>query len=138
MCLSFKNDSTNIHNGRRGKLNIQIGKILEEERNDQRLMANALAHEFPLSGRFSIHTSFSEKLRHQNLCARGLPKMLMDEQNELRKCSGRSFLESYRPNGDDFLSHIIMGYEMRMSYTIGESKQESSSPNFKKFMQSPY
>ena len=138
-CRDFQNGRANVHNeARSGRPSIQTDDIVDQVNQKLRLTISALANEFPRVARTSVYRIVTEKLGYRKFWARCLSKLFIDQQKEQRICSGRMFLDRYRQDGDDFISHIVKGDETWILYCNTESKQQSmqwrhsSSPKPKK------
>ena len=84
-----------------------------------------LHHVIPEVSKTTIHEAMTEKLGYRNLCARWVPKMLMDDHGTKRMDSALKFLTCYAQEGDEFLDSIVTGDETWVFHHTSESKQQS-------------
>jgi hypothetical protein len=70
-----------------------------------------------------VHEAVTEKLEYRKLCARWVPKMLMDDHKIKRMGSVLKFLMHYAQDGDEFLDSIVTGDETFVFHHTPESKQ---------------
>ena len=87
----------------------------------------------------TVHTKIHENLNMRRLCARWIPKMLLECQKAQRVESCRRFVQPFEREGETFLSRIVAADETWISLYEMESKEQSTigktpgSPSPKKF-----
>jgi hypothetical protein len=72
-----------------------------------------------------IHEAVAEKLGYKKLCARWVPKMLMDDQRMKQVGSALKFLTCYVQEEGEFLDFIVTEDETWVFHHTPESKQQS-------------
>ncbi|GFX63900.1 histone-lysine N-methyltransferase SETMAR [Trichonephila clavipes] len=86
----------------------------------------------------TLYEVVTVKLGYRKLCARWVPKLLMEKHKKKRIGFALDFLTCYAEAGDEFLDHIVTGDEMWVYHHTPESKQQSmqwhlsNSPKAKK------
>jgi hypothetical protein len=83
-----------------------------------------LHHIIPVVSKTTIHEAVTEKSGHRKLCARWVPKMLMDVHKTKRMGSALKFLMRYAQEGDEFLESIATGDETWLFRNTPETKQQ--------------
>jgi len=91
----------------------------------------------------SAYSLIHDSLKFSKVCARWVPKELIEERKRKRLDVCSRHLARYREEGDNFLQHIVTGDETLIHHYEPESKRQSmqwkhpSSPTAKKFKTQP-
>jgi hypothetical protein len=101
-----------------------------------------LSCEFPQISHTFLYSIITVSLCYHEFCARLVLKMLMDVHKMQLMTSALTFLERYHKDSDGFLSHIVTGDEIWVSFVNVETKEQARqwmhtySPNkLKRFKQ---
>ncbi|UYV61595.1 hypothetical protein LAZ67_1005470 [Cordylochernes scorpioides] len=113
-----------------------VDRVLEVLRTDRRLSIQQIADTLHMST-FVVHGIVTEDLQMRKVCAKLVPKLLTQDQKELRvlRCQELLYLIQNEP---DFLNSVVTGDESWMFEYDPESKRQScawhtkSSPRPKK------
>jgi len=142
----FNEGRENVHDdprsGQPSVVNEDLVRAVEEKiRENRRFTIMSLSLHFPQISRSLLHKIVSDELVFRKLCARWVPKMLMEEHKLKRQASALDFLTQCSEEGDNFLSRLVTGDETWLSHATPESKQQfmewrhTSSPTKMKFKQ---
>ncbi|UYV64946.1 hypothetical protein LAZ67_3002543 [Cordylochernes scorpioides] len=113
-----------------------VDRVLEVLRTDRRLSIQQIADTLHMST-FVIHGIVTEDLQMRMVCAKLVPKVLTQDQKELRVLRCQELLDLIQ-NEPDFLNSVVTGDESWMFEYDPESKRQScawhtkSSPRPKK------
>ncbi|UYV74190.1 hypothetical protein LAZ67_11002371 [Cordylochernes scorpioides] len=113
-----------------------VDRVLEVLRTDRRLSIQQIADTLHMST-FVVHGIVTEDLQMRKVCAKLVPKVLTQDQKELRVLRCQELLDLIK-NEPDFLSSVVTGDESWMFEYDLESKRQScawhtkSSPRPKK------
>jgi hypothetical protein len=88
-----------------------LQKTEGEIRANRRGTIRELHHIIPDVTKTTIHEAVTEKLWYRKLCARCLPKMLMDDHKTKWMGSALKFLTRNAQEGDEFLDSTLTGDE---------------------------
>ena len=94
-------------------------------RKDARLTVRDIAHEFDI-GVATTHKILTENLNMTRVCARWVPRVLTESDQQRRVSASRAFLKRWKADGDMFLERIITCDETWLYYYDPETKQQSS------------
>ena len=97
------------------------GKIREKKR----FTITSLSLHFPQISWSLLHKIVSDNLKFQKLCARWVPKMLMEKNRLKWQATMLDFLTQYIEEGGNFLSRVFTGDKTWVSHKAPESKQQS-------------
>ena len=112
--------------GRPSVVNEDLVRAVEDKiRENRRFTITSLSLHSPQISRSLLNEIVSDKLKFRKLCARWVPKMLMEEHRLKRQASALDFLTPHSEEGDNFLSCVATGDETWVSYATPESKQQS-------------
>ena len=92
---------------------------------DARLTVREIAHEFDI-GVATAHKMLTEKLNMERVCARWVPRLLTESDQQRRVSASQAFLKRWKAGGDLFLDRIITCDETWLYYYDPETKQQSS------------
>lgn len=92
---------------------------------DARMTVRDIACSFDI-GTATAHKILTEKLNMERVCARWVPRLLTDIDQQRRVSASRAFLKRWRAGGDRFLERIITCDETWLYYYDPETKQQSS------------
>ncbi|UYV61530.1 hypothetical protein LAZ67_1005174, partial [Cordylochernes scorpioides] len=76
-------------------------------------------------GRSSIGTIMSDILNFRKVCARWVPRLLLENHKQQRMEAARAFLEMHQRDGDQLLSRIVTGDESWVHHSTPETKRQS-------------
>lgn len=113
-----------------------VNRVCEVLRSDRRLSIQYIADTLNMST-FAVHKIVTENLQMRKICAKLVPKVLTEEQKELRISRCQELLDLIQ-NEPDFLNCVVTGDESWMFEYDPESKRQSSewhtksSPRHKK------
>ncbi|UYV82421.1 hypothetical protein LAZ67_21002026 [Cordylochernes scorpioides] len=113
-----------------------VDRVLEVLRTDRRLSIQQIADTLHMST-FVVHGIVTEDLQMRKVCAKLVPKVLTQDQKELRVLRCQELLDLIQ-NEPDFLNSVVNGDESWMFEYDPESKRQSwawhtkSSPRPKK------
>ncbi|UYV85184.1 hypothetical protein LAZ67_X004851 [Cordylochernes scorpioides] len=113
-----------------------VDRVLEVLRTDRRLSIQQIADTLHMST-FVLHGIVTEDFQMRKVCAKLVPKMLTQDQKELRGLRCQELLDLIQ-NEPDFLNSVVTGDESWMFEYDPESKRQScawhtkSSPRPKK------
>ncbi|UYV63810.1 hypothetical protein LAZ67_2005734 [Cordylochernes scorpioides] len=93
-----------------------LDRVLEVLRTDRRLSIQQIADTLHMST-FVVHGIVTEDLQMRKVCAKLVPKVLTQDQKELRNC--------WIQNEPDFLNSVVTGNESWMFKYDPESKRQS-------------
>jgi hypothetical protein len=120
-----ENVHDDLRSGRPSVVNEDLVHAVEEKIQENRWFSiSSLSLHFPQISPSLLHEIVSDKLCFRKLCSRWVPKMLTDE-HKMKWHSSLTFLTQYSEQGDDFLSHIVIGDETWVLHITPESKQQS-------------
>jgi len=142
----FSEGQENVHDeaqsGRPSLVNDNlVRKVNKRVRDDRCFTISDLSLHFPQISRTLLYDIVSSHLGYRKVCARWVPKMLIEEHKKQHVACALTFLMRYNKEGDGMLSHIVTGDETWVSHITPESKQQSlhwkhtGSPKRKKFKQ---
>ncbi|XP_039602163.1 histone-lysine N-methyltransferase SETMAR-like [Polypterus senegalus] len=144
-CREFTAGRTEIHNEQRsGRPSISDETVTKVEENmceDRRITLDALCILAPEVSRSTIHRILTEKLQYRKVCARWVPRMLIEHHKWQRVDSSCEFLCHYANEKDNFLDSIVTGDKTWVFHFTPETKQQSrewrhsSSSKLRKFKQ---
>ncbi|UYV68491.1 MAN2B1 [Cordylochernes scorpioides] len=118
------------------RIDENVDRVLEVLRTDRRLSIQQIADTLHMST-FVVHGIVTEDLQMRKVCAKLVPKVLTQDQKELRVLRCQEFLDLIQ-NEPGFLNSVITGDESWMFEYDPESKRQScawhtkSSPRPKK------
>jgi len=129
-CCEFSEGRIDVHDEQRsGRPSLISEEILQknkgEIRENRRVTIRELHHIIPEVSKTTIHEAVAEKLGFRKLCARCVPKILMDDHKTKWMGSALKFLIRYAQEGDEFLDSIVTGDETWVFHHTPESKQQS-------------
>ena len=117
----WENLHDDLWSGRPSVANEDLVRAVEEKIRENRWFTiTSLSLHFPQISWSLLHEIVSDKLKFRKLCARWVPKMLMEEHRLKRQASALDFLTRYSEEGDNFLSRVITGDETWMSNATPE------------------
>ena len=127
--------------GRPGTLTSSDVTVIQELLNkDRRITLRELAARTDCSyGK--VFNIVHEQLNMRRISARWIPKMLTDDQKQMRKESCKRILGRFQREGSNFMERIVTVDETWISFYTPETKQQSTmwktpgSPSPKKFKQ---
>jgi len=103
-----------------------VARVLAAVRNDRRKEVRMIAGELGLP-KSSVHNILTQNLGMKKVCAKIVPRVLMDEQKERRIAC----CQEWQSLGDDFLNHVITGdeswvyeYDLELKSQSREWRQE--------------
>jgi histone-lysine N-methyltransferase SETMAR len=116
LCREFSEGRIDVHDEQRSDRPSLIPDDLLQEiegeiRTNRRLTVRELHHIISEVSKTTIHEAATEKLGYRKLCARWVPKMLMDDYKTKRMGSALKFLTRYAQEGDEFLDSTVTGDE---------------------------
>ncbi|UYV77126.1 RPL19 [Cordylochernes scorpioides] len=76
-------------------------------------------------GRSSIGTIMSDVLNFRKVCARWVPRFLLENHKQQRMEAARAFLEMHRRDGDQLFSRIVTGDESWVHHSTPETTRQS-------------
>ncbi|UYV82461.1 hypothetical protein LAZ67_21002278 [Cordylochernes scorpioides] len=76
-------------------------------------------------GRSSIRTIMSDVLNFRKVCARWVPRLLLENHKQQRMEAARAFLEMHQRDGDQLFSRIVTGDESWVHHSTPETKRQS-------------
>ncbi|UYV79223.1 hypothetical protein LAZ67_17001623, partial [Cordylochernes scorpioides] len=76
-------------------------------------------------GRSSIGTIMSDILTFRKVCARWVPRLLLENHKQQRMEAARAFLEMHQRDGDQLFSRIVTGDESWVHHSTPETKRQS-------------
>ncbi|UYV80182.1 hypothetical protein LAZ67_18001936 [Cordylochernes scorpioides] len=76
-------------------------------------------------GRSSIGTIMSDILNFRKVCARWVPRLLLENHKQQRMEAARAFLEMHQRDGDQLFSRIVTGDEIWVHQSTPETKRQS-------------
>ncbi|UYV75727.1 hypothetical protein LAZ67_13001155, partial [Cordylochernes scorpioides] len=76
-------------------------------------------------GRSSIGTIMSDILNFRKVCARWVPRLLLENHKQQRMEAARAFLEMHQRDGDQLFSRIVTGDESWVHHSPPETKRQS-------------
>ncbi|UYV64874.1 hypothetical protein LAZ67_3002223 [Cordylochernes scorpioides] len=76
-------------------------------------------------GRSSIGKIMSDILNFRKVCARWVPRLLLENHKQQRMEAARAFLEMHQRDGDQLFSHIVTGDESWVHHSTPETKRQS-------------
>ncbi|UYV70868.1 hypothetical protein LAZ67_8000923 [Cordylochernes scorpioides] len=76
-------------------------------------------------GRSSIGTIMSDILNFRKVCARWVPRLLLENHKQQRMEAARAFLEMHQRDGDQLFSRIVTGDESWVHNSTPETKRQS-------------
>ncbi|UYV69306.1 hypothetical protein LAZ67_6003196 [Cordylochernes scorpioides] len=76
-------------------------------------------------GRSSIGTIMSDILNFRKVCARWVPRLLLENHKQQRMEAARAFLEMPQRDGDQLFSRIVTGDESWVHHSTPETKRQS-------------
>lgn len=101
-----------------------VHRVCEVLRSDRRLSIQYIADTLNMST-FAVHGIVTENLQMRKICAKLVPKVLREEQKELRISRCQELLDLIQ-NEPDFLNCVVTGDESWMFEYDPESKRQSS------------
>ncbi|UYV77487.1 hypothetical protein LAZ67_15001238 [Cordylochernes scorpioides] len=75
--------------------------------------------------RSSIGTIMSDVLNSLKVCARWVPRLLLENHKQQRMEAARAFLEMHQRDGDQLFSRIVTGDESWVHHSTPETKRQS-------------
>lgn len=106
------------------RIDENVRRVRETLSSDRRLSIRAIADILNLST-FAVHGIVTEDLQMRKVCAKLVPKVLTEEQKNVRVLRCEELLESIR-NDPGFLNFTVTGDESWMFEYDPESKRQSS------------
>ncbi|UYV60450.1 hypothetical protein LAZ67_1001183 [Cordylochernes scorpioides] len=76
-------------------------------------------------GRSSIGTIMSDVLDFRKVCARWVPRLLLENHKQQRMEAARAFLEMHQKDGDQLFFRIVTGDESWVHHSTPETKRQS-------------
>ena len=121
----FNEGQENVHDvarsGRPSLVNAGlVHKVNERVHDDRHFTISDLSLHFPLISRTLLYGTVSSHLGYWEVCARWVPKMLIEEHKKQRVSCAVTFLMRCHKERDGMLSHIVTGDETWMSHTTSE------------------
>lgn len=101
-----------------------VNRVCEVLRSDRRLSIQYIADTLNMST-FAVHGIVTENLQMRKVCAKLVPKVLTEDQKELRVSRCQELLDLIQ-NEPDFLNSVVTGDESWMFEYDPESKRQSS------------
>lgn len=102
--------------------NIRLIRDLIE--GDRRLTVDEIAREVQIS-HGSVHSIITEHLGFRKVCARWVPRLLTNDQKEVRKAICQRLLDRFNQEKDHFLKRIVTCDETWVHHYTPESKMAS-------------
>lgn len=101
-----------------------VNRVREVLRSDRRLSIQQIANTLNMST-FAVHGIVTKDLQMHKVCAKLVPKVLTEDQKELRLLRCQELLDLIQ-NEPDFLNSVVTGDESWMFEYDPESKRQSS------------
>jgi hypothetical protein len=128
-CHEFSKGRTDVHKEQKsGRPSLISYDLLQENEGEirtyRRVTIRELHQIIPEVSKTTIHEGVTEELGYRKLCARWLPKMLMDDHKTKQMDSALKFLTRYAQEGNAFLDSNVTGDKTWGFYHTPESKQQ--------------
>ena len=100
----------------------KLAHVDDEIHVNRRFMISKLSDNFPEISRTILYETVTEKLHYHKICARWVPKMLIEAYKNQRMVVARRFLVQYCAERDEYLKRIVTGDKTWFSYVNTETK----------------
>ncbi|UYV73874.1 hypothetical protein LAZ67_11001233 [Cordylochernes scorpioides] len=133
-CLDRNEGRQNVHDDERSGSpvtatdNAAVAAVRNVVKADRRVTIDEIMIRMPPGieiRRSSIGTIMSDVLNFRKVCARWVPRLLLENHKQQRMEAARAFLEMHQRDGDQLFSRIITGDEIWVHLSTPETKRQS-------------